>query len=150
MTRRGARSRLAGAVAGAGVLSLLLGVAALAAAPAASADQTVAAAGHKGDPPGNNGTIKIEHADIQSGQPDNNPHQGCTFLVEFYNCDKGDLYAKVEFADQAPTADAGLQVVSGAQAVFIGRTLPVATIWTPGRHIRSGSPVSRTRGRATT
>ena len=87
----------------------------LAAAPAASAGQAAVQA------PGNNGTIKIEGVDVQSGPPDNNPHQGCSFVVEFYNYDKGaDLQAEVTFADQAPTSDGGLQVVSGDQSLFIG------------------------------
>ncbi|TWD82735.1 hypothetical protein FB561_3875 [Kribbella amoyensis] len=119
MTTSGVRSRIAGAVAGAGALSLLLGAAALVAAPAASADQS-AATSKGGNPPGNNGTVKIEGVDLQSGPPDNNPHQGCTFVVEFYNFDQGDLNAKVTFEDQAPTADAGLQVVSGDLTPFIG------------------------------
>ncbi|HZX06642.1 hypothetical protein [Kribbella sp.] len=116
MTHTGVRSRFAGIFAGAGALSLLLGTAALLVAPQANADQTTN--GH--NPPGNNGTVKIEDADIQSGPPDNNPHQGCTFSVEFYNYDKGDYYATVTFEDQAPTKDGGLQVVSGNLHPFIG------------------------------
>lgn len=117
MTHTGVRSRAAGIFAGAGALSLLLGATALLVAPSANADQS--GGGH--NPPGNNGTVKIEGADIQSGPPDNNPHQGCTFTVEFYNYDKDDSYkAKVTFEDQAPTADAGLQVVSGNLNPFIG------------------------------
>ena len=58
--------------------------------------------------PGNNGTIKIEGADIQSGPPDNNPHQGCTFVVEFYNFDKNDSYhATVTF--EASDALSGIE-----------------------------------------
>ena len=64
--------------------------------------RTRSVAGAPADPPGNNGTIKIEGVDIQSGPPDNNPHQGCTFVVEFYNFDQGaDLEAEVPFEDQA-------------------------------------------------
>ncbi|MDX6235204.1 MAG: hypothetical protein QOG10_19, partial [Kribbellaceae bacterium] len=73
----------------------------------------------KDDPLGNNGTIKIE-GPVQSGPPDNNPHQGCTFVVEFYNFDKGAYNATVHFEDQAPTADGGLKVVSGDLHPFIG------------------------------
>ncbi|MFI6830731.1 hypothetical protein ACIBG5_26775 [Kribbella sp. NPDC050241] len=121
MTPVGTRSRAASIVAAAGALSLLLGATALLVAPSANADQSVAANGHKGNPPGNNGTVKIEDDDIQSGPPDNNPHQGCTFVVEFYNYDKDPSFnATVTFEDQAPTADAGLQVVSGNLQPFIG------------------------------
>jgi len=115
MTHTGVRSRAAGIFAGAGALSLLLGATALLVAPSANADQT---GGH--NPPGNNSTIKIEGKDISS-PPDNNPHQGCEFRVEFYNYDKGDDYfATVTFADQAPTADGGVTVVSGDTHPFIG------------------------------
>ncbi|MEV4261248.1 hypothetical protein [Kribbella sp. NPDC049584] len=118
MTHTGIRSRATGIFAGAGALSLLLGATALLVAPSANADQTAVAGSH--NPPGNNGTVKIEGADIQSGPPDNNPHQGCTFSVEFYNYDKGDYNATVTFEDQAPTKDGGLQVVSGNLHPFIG------------------------------
>ncbi|GAA1580198.1 MAG TPA: hypothetical protein VGN37_19520 [Actinocatenispora sp.] len=115
MTHKGVRSRAAGIFAGAGALSLLLGGAALLVAPQANADQ--ATNGH--NPPGNNSTIKIEGEDI-STPPDNNPHQGCTFQVEFYNYDKGAYYADVTFTDQAPTKDGGVHVVSGDTHPFIG------------------------------
>ncbi|WP_432890300.1 hypothetical protein ACQPYH_12510 [Kribbella sp. CA-245084] len=121
MTPKGIRSRAGGVVAAAGALTLLLGATTLLVAPSANADQAVVAGGNKGNPPGNNGTVKIEGADIQSGPPDNNPHQGCTFVVEFYNYDKNpDYFAKVTFEDQAPTKDGGLQVVSGNLSPFIG------------------------------
>ncbi|TDW75068.1 hypothetical protein [Kribbella pratensis] len=118
MTHTGIRSRATGIFAGAGALSLLLGATALLVAPSANADQAAVAGSH--NPPGNNGTVKIEGADIQSGPPDNNPHQGCTFSVEFYNYDEGDYNATVTFEDQAPTKDGGLQVVSGNLHPFIG------------------------------
>jgi hypothetical protein len=121
MTHTGVRSRAAGVFAAAGALALLLGATTLLVAPSANADQTTVANGHKGNPPGNNGTVKIEGADLQSGPPDNNPHQGCTFSVEFYNYDKNDTYfATVTFEDQAPTKDGGLTVVSGNLHPFIG------------------------------
>ncbi|MFF0346047.1 hypothetical protein [Kribbella sp. NPDC004875] len=128
MTLKGVRSRSASLVAAAGALSLLLGATALLVAPSANADQTTVAGGHgnghgngNGDPAGNNGTIKIEGVELQSNQPDNNPHQGCAFTVEFYNYDKNDSYkATVTFEDQKPTADAGLEVVSGNLTPFIG------------------------------
>ncbi|MFG1905491.1 hypothetical protein [Kribbella sp. NPDC048928] len=119
MTQMGKRSRGAGIFAGAGALSLLLGATALLVAPSANADQTTAGHGH--NPPGNNGTIKIEDAVLTDKPPNNNPHQGCTFSVEFYNYDKGDdFHATVKFEDKSPTADAGLQVVSGNLNPFIG------------------------------
>lgn len=68
---------------------------------------------------GNNGTVKIEGADAESLPPDNNPHQGCTFTVEWYNFETdpagGTIEANVDFALQAPTADEehSLSVTSG-------------------------------------
>jgi hypothetical protein len=119
MTQMGKRSRGAGIFAGAGALSLLLGATALLVAPSANADQTTKGHGH--NPPGNNGTIKIEDAVLTDKPPNNNPHQGCTFRVEFYNYDKGDDYrATVKFEDKSPTADAGLEVVSGNLNPLIG------------------------------
>jgi hypothetical protein len=54
------------------------------------------------DPPGNNGTIKIDAEEFDS-HPDNQPHDGCVFQVDFYGFDEGDLFADVTFESQAPT-----------------------------------------------
>ena len=35
------------------------------------------------DPPGNNGTVKID-GDAFDDDPNNEPHVGCTFQVDFY------------------------------------------------------------------
>lgn len=142
----GSRSRWAGLLAGAGVFSLLLGTGTLGLAPASAgsvAVDNVVAPGQLAAPggvaapgaaaaPGNNGVIKIEGVDIDD-PPNNNPHQGCTFTVEFYNYDEDpDYIAEVEFDDQAPTANGGLQVVSGDLTPFIGGDVfTVATTWTP-------------------
>ena len=60
-----------------------------------------AAAG--GDPAGNNGTIKIDGAPFDDA-PDNEPHPGCAFQVDFYGFDAGDLMAGVTFEAVAPTS----------------------------------------------
>jgi hypothetical protein len=65
--------------------------------------------------PGNNGTIKIDNEAFDT-HPDNEPHVGCGFEVDFYGFDKGDLYADVAFAVQPPT---GQEVVL-RDRVFIG------------------------------
>ncbi len=39
-------------------------------------------------PPGNNGTIKIDGAAFDDA-PNNEPHVGCTFQVDFYGFDEG-------------------------------------------------------------
>jgi hypothetical protein len=74
------------------------------------------------NPPGNNGTIKIDGVAFDD-VPNNEPHVGCTFQVDFYGYDQGDLFATVNFLDWSPTQDAGLSVTSGQgnpSTVFIG------------------------------
>lgn len=74
------------------------------------------------DPAGNNGTIKIDDVDFDS-HPNNEPHVGCVFQVDFYGFDKGDNNAIVTFAGHSPTNDGGLTVSSGQgnpSTVFIG------------------------------
>jgi hypothetical protein len=55
------------------------------------------------DPAGNNGTIKIDGWSFDSA-PDNEPHVGCRFQVDFYGYDLGST-AKVTFTVQAPTGE---------------------------------------------
>ena len=55
------------------------------------------------NPLGNNGTIKIDDIPFDS-HPNNEPHVGCKFEVDFYNYDGGGLYADLSFETQAPTA----------------------------------------------
>jgi hypothetical protein len=59
------------------------------------------------DPPGNNGTVKIDGVEFDNA-PDNEPHVGCTFQVDFYGFDAGDLNADVTFEAQPPTGTAVL------------------------------------------
>ncbi len=54
------------------------------------------------NPPGNNGTIKIDDVPFDD-HPNNEPHVGCTFQVDFYGYDEGDLFAEVTFETQPPT-----------------------------------------------
>jgi hypothetical protein len=69
------------------------------------------------DPPGNNGTIKIDAEDFDS-HPDNQPHVGCVFQVDFYGFDEGDdLFADVTFKSKPPT---GPVVTLLTDTVFIG------------------------------
>jgi LPXTG-motif cell wall-anchored protein len=56
-----------------------------------------------GDPPGNNGTVKIDDVPFDT-HPNNEPHVGCTFQVDFYGYDAGDLEAVVTFEAVPPTA----------------------------------------------
>src|SRR5439155_16358467 len=45
-----------------------------------------------GDPPGNNGTIKIDGKPFDDA-PDNEPRPACVFQVDFYGFDAGNLDA---------------------------------------------------------
>src|SRR6266542_4298090 len=72
------------------------------------------------NPPGNNGTIKVDGLPFDD-QPNNEPHVGCTFQIDFYGFDQGDLNADVTFEAQPPTLRPG----GGSQVllhdtVFIG------------------------------
>ena len=60
------------------------------------------AAAPAGDPPGNNGTVKIDGRPFDDA-PNNEPHPGCVFQVDFYGFDAGDLDADVIFEAVAPT-----------------------------------------------
>jgi len=55
------------------------------------------------DPPGNNGTVKIDGVAFDD-HPNNEPHVGCVFQVDFYGFDEGDLDATVTFTVVPPTA----------------------------------------------
>jgi hypothetical protein len=74
----------------------LITAAALAAAFALAAPVSAA------NPPGNNGTIKIDGNPFDD-LPNNEPHVGCLFQVDFYGYDEGDLFADVTFEAVAPT-----------------------------------------------
>jgi hypothetical protein len=71
------------------------------------------------DPPGNNGTIKIDNVEFDD-HPDNEPHVGCVFQVDFYGFDKGNLTADVTFESQPPTPTGPDSVTLLQDEVFIG------------------------------
>lgn len=76
--------------------------------------------GKGGDPAGNNGTVKIAPLGEIDDIPNNTPHPGCTFEIEWYGFDEGaDIISHVTFAMQAPTKDVAL-TVDGPQDVFVG------------------------------
>ena len=68
------------------------------------------------NPPGNNGTVKIDGL-LFDDAPNNEPHVGCTFQLDFYGYDEGDLDALVSFESHAPT---GASQVLLTDTVFIG------------------------------
>jgi hypothetical protein len=57
--------------------------------------------------PGNNGTVKIDGVEFDQ-HPNNEPHVGCIFQVDFYGYDEGDLEATATFALHPPTGTAVL------------------------------------------
>jgi hypothetical protein len=59
------------------------------------------------NPPGNNGTIKIDGT-VFDDLPDNEPHVGCAFQVDFYGFDEGDMNADVTFEAHPPTLRPGV------------------------------------------
>jgi hypothetical protein len=71
------------------------------------------------NPPGNNGTVKVDARPFDAA-PDNEPHVGCTFQVDFYGYDEGDLEATVTFEAHPPTLRAGDDQVLLTDTVFIG------------------------------
>ncbi|HEY8546606.1 MAG TPA: hypothetical protein VIL36_16215 [Acidimicrobiales bacterium] len=68
----------------------------------AAAAVTGPAGAQPADPPGNNGTVKVDGLAFDS-HPNNEPHVGCTFEIDFYGYDEGDLEATVTFEAQPPT-----------------------------------------------
>ena len=76
--------------------------------------------GQDGDPAGNNGTVKIAALGDLDTIPNNTPHPGCTFQVEWYGFDEGeDVISAVTFAAQAPTSDVVIGGTSPSE-VFVG------------------------------
>ena len=75
----------------------------------------VVAAPAMADPPGNNGTVKIDDQ-LFDDHPNNEPHVGCQFQVDFYGFDEGDLWADVTFELRPPTGSAKLL----EDTIFIG------------------------------
>jgi hypothetical protein len=75
-----------------------------AAALAAVSLMVTAASGFAVNPPGNNGTVKVDGEDID-GQPNRNePHVGCDFSIEWYGFD-ADAVSTVTFETQPPTGN---------------------------------------------
>lgn len=59
------------------------------------------------DPPGNNGTVKVDGIEFDT-HPDNEPHVGCVFQIDFYGYDEGDLNATATFTLHPPTGSTEL------------------------------------------
>jgi hypothetical protein len=77
---------------------------------------TASAALAGNNPPGNNGTVKVDGVDIDS-IPENAPHQGCIFQIEFRGYDQGNLNATYSLDAQPPSGN-DINITSGT--TFIG------------------------------
>ncbi|HXF36401.1 MAG TPA: hypothetical protein VNO17_04385 [Actinomycetota bacterium] len=86
--------------------------------------------GASADPPGNNGTVKVDGVEFDD-HPNNEPHPGCTFQIDFYGYDQGDLQAEVLFALHPPsgtgtlltdTVDIGEDAAGGGTDLDASRT----------------------------
>ena len=75
----------------------------------------IAAPASAANPPGNNGTVKVD-SQVFDTFPDNQPHTGCVFQVDFYGFDAGSLYATATFAVMTSCED----IVVKTDTVFIG------------------------------
>ena len=71
------------------------------------------------NPPGNNGTVKVDDVPFDD-HPNNEPHVGCSFQIDFYGYDEGDLEAQVTFEAHPPTQRAGDDQVLLTDTLFIG------------------------------
>jgi hypothetical protein len=90
---------------------LVLALAALAIVALRGGSSSVA----QGGPPGNNGTVKVDDQPLDS-IPNNNPHVGCSFRVDFAGFDEGDLTGSATFFGVPPTGGGFL----GGDTVAIG------------------------------
>jgi LPXTG-motif cell wall-anchored protein len=95
MTINPTRQRIASA-------SLIVGIAMIAFGAVGPPVQAAPA----GEPAGNNGTIKVDGTEFDT-HPDNQPHVGCSFQVDFYGFDANTEVTMV-FEAQPPTGDAVL------------------------------------------
>ena len=78
----------------------------------------------QGQPPGNNGTVKIENVTVDNDDDENNanhPHVACPFAVRWYGYDTGTRTFAVSFEAQPPSGNAAVAIVSGpAGGTFSG------------------------------
>jgi hypothetical protein len=87
------------------------------------------------NPPGNNGTIKIDGVEFDEGEPNNEPHVDCVFQVDFYGFDEGDLFADVKFESHPPT---------GPVKVLLTDTVDIGEDDNSGGGSKEGLDASRT------
>jgi hypothetical protein len=66
---------------------------------------------------GNNGTVKVDGVPFDD-LPNNEPHVGCVFQIDFYGYDAGQLFADVTFELDPPTGTQTLLL--SKSGIFIG------------------------------
>jgi hypothetical protein len=103
----GSRYSRVGRWARAGTVLVVLAVSLIAVTPFAAAGNNPIFA--------NNGTVKVDRNDFDD-HPDNEPHVGCVFQIDFYGYEEGDVDALVTFEAQPPTGKGILLT----DTVFIG------------------------------
>ncbi len=69
--------------------------------------------------PGNNGTVKVAPYGDVDAIPNNHPHVGCTFQLEWFGFD-ADVTSTVLFEEQAPTTGVGMTVAGDTTAALDG------------------------------
>ena len=69
------------------------------------------------NPPGNNGTVKIQEAGQPDEIPDNDPHVGCIFNIEFRGYDQGNLNATWSLDGHPPSAPKDTPLTGGTLAI---------------------------------
>jgi len=77
---------------------------------------SLTSSGANAQPPGNNGTVKIENVDVDSGDDENNanhPHVACPFAVRWYGYDTGTRTFSMAFEAQPPSGNAAVAILSG-------------------------------------
>jgi hypothetical protein len=74
------------------------------------------------DPPGNNGTVKIDRNEPFDDDPNNEPHVTCPFQIDLYGFDEGDFKATITLLAHNPTQrpDGEDQHVADDVTLFIG------------------------------
>src|SRR3954470_23915833 len=80
---------------------------------------TSAAAFASANPPGNNGTVKVEGETFDSLH-DNDPHVGCQLLIQWYGFDAGARTTTVTFDAQPPTGTGQGQTLLTDTFTFTG------------------------------
>jgi hypothetical protein len=72
------------------------------------------------DPPGNNGTVKLDGRPFEKpADPDNEPHIACRLQLDFFGFDQGDYFATATFELQAPTLGTSNLLLTKSN-IFVG------------------------------